>query len=53
MISHETIKEFQQVIEVEFGIIKSELEAKEILLNMVDYFDLLARIDCRTEYQVS
>ena len=47
MISNETIKEFQKIIELKFSIILSEVEAKEILHNWTSYFDLLAKIDNR------
>lgn len=47
MISNETVKEFQEVIEQEFDITLDETDAREILLNWVDYFDLLAKIDHR------
>jgi len=47
MISNETVKEFQEVIEQEFDEVLNEEEAREILLNWVDYFDLLAKIDHR------
>lgn len=52
-ISDKTIKEFQQVIELQFGIRLEEKEAKEILLNWVGYFDLLAKIDLQKIVQVS
>ena len=53
MISNATVKEFQEVIEQEFGVILGEKDANEILLNWVDYFDLLAKIDHRKEVTVS
>ncbi len=53
MINSETVKEFQEVIEAEFGEILNEQEAREILLNWVDYFDLLAKIDHRIKVQTS
>lgn len=53
MISNATVKEFQEVIEQEFGVILDEVDANEILLNWVDYFDLLAKIDHRKEVTVS
>jgi len=49
MISSETVKEFQEAIESEFGVVLSEKEANEVLLNWVGYFDLLAKIDHRKE----
>lgn len=49
MVSNETVKEFQTAIEAEYGIALAETEAQEILLNWVGYFDLLAKIDHRTE----
>jgi hypothetical protein len=53
MINSETVKEFQEVIEQEFGVVLDEKDANEILLNWVDYFDLLAKIDHRKEVTVS
>lgn len=52
MISNETVKEFQATIESEFGVVLEEKDAKEILLNWVDYFDLLAKIDHRKEIAI-
>jgi hypothetical protein len=49
MISNETVKEFQTVIEQEFDVVLNEKDAIEILQNWVDYFDLLAKIDHRKE----
>jgi hypothetical protein len=49
MVSGETVKEFQVAIEAEYGIALNDKEAQEILLNWVGYFDLLAKIDQRTE----
>jgi hypothetical protein len=49
MVSNETVKEFQVAIETEYGVALDDKEAQEILLNWVGYFDLLAKIDHRTE----
>lgn len=49
MVSNETVKEFQAAIEAEYGVALAENEAQEILLNWVGYFDLLSKIDHRTE----
>ena len=49
MVSSETVKEFQLAIEAEYGVVLNEKDAQEILLNWVGYFDLLAKIDHRTE----
>lgn len=49
MISNETVKEFQTVLEQEFDVVLNEQDAIEILRNWVDYFDLLAKIDHRKE----
>ena len=47
MISHATIKKFQEVIHEEFGVVLDEKDAREILANWVGYFDMLAKIDHR------
>jgi len=49
MVSEATVKEFQKIVKEEYGEILNEQEAKEILLNWVDYFDLLAKIDHRNK----
>lgn len=53
MISNETVKEFQSVVELELGTVLDEKEATEILANLVGYFDLLAKIDHRDKVQAS
>ena len=53
MISQETVKEFQSVVEAELGIALDEKDSAEILNNLVGYFDLLAKIDHRDKIQVS
>lgn len=53
MINSETIKEFQEAFEADFGILLSEEEAIEILPNLVAYLDLLAKIDHRKDIQTS
>ncbi len=52
MISNETVKEFQSAVEAEYGVALAENEAQEILLNWVGYFDLLAKIDHRTNKMI-
>lgn len=52
MVSEETIKEFQEVAETEYGVIWNESEAEEVLLGLVGYFDLLAKIDHRANQDV-
>lgn len=49
MVSNETVREFQVAIEAEYGVALDDKEAQEILLNWVGYFDMLAKIDHRTE----
>jgi len=49
VISDATIKKFQAVIESEYQVTLDEKEAREILTNWVGYFDLLAKIDHRTQ----
>jgi len=53
MINPETTKEFQKTVEDEFGVILSDSDALKILLDLVGYFDLLAKIDSRKNVQVS
>lgn len=53
MISNQTVIEFKEAISAEFGVVLNEVEAKEILLNWVGYFDLLLKIDQRKEAQIS
>lgn len=47
MIQDSTIKEFQQLLLEEYGRNVSLEEAREILIGMVAYYDLLAKIDYR------
>jgi hypothetical protein len=49
VISDATIKSFQEVIKSEYQIVVDEKDAKEILTNLVGYFDLLAKINHRTQ----
>ncbi len=44
MVSDKTIEKFKQAVKAEYGVTLTEKEAKEILLNWVAYFDLLAKI---------
>lgn len=53
MIRAETVKEFQDAIQAEFGFVLNETDATNVLHKWVAYFDLLARIDSRTEVQTS
>ena len=47
MISKETIKDFQKVVQDELGVILNEKESKDTLNGLVGYFDLLLKIDHR------
>ena len=49
MVSDKTIKKFQEAMKAERGIVLSEKEAKEVLLNWVGFFDLLTKIYHRTQ----
>ncbi len=53
MICEQTVKDFQNAIELELGRKLDEKEATEILTNLVGYFDTLAKIDHREKNQVS
>ena len=53
MISGQTIKEFQDAIKKEFGVVLNDKDTNEILYNWVAYFDLLAKIDSRKKIQTS
>lgn len=44
MVSDKTIERFREAVKAERGIELSTKEAKAILLNLVGYFDLLAKI---------
>jgi len=48
MISKETIKELQQVIEEDYGKVITSEEAESVLKGAVRYFDLLAKIEHRS-----
>jgi len=48
MISKETIKEFQEAITEEYDKKISLQDASRILNDLVDYFDVLARINHNT-----
>jgi hypothetical protein len=48
MISKETIQEFQQVIEEDYGKVITSEEAESVLKGAVRYFDLLAKIEHRS-----
>ncbi len=53
MICEQTIKEFQDAVKDEYGVVLELTEATQILEGMVGYFDVLATIDCRDKDQVS
>ena len=53
MICEQTIREFQDAVKEEYGVVLEFTEATQILEGMVGYFDVLARIDCRDKDQVS
>lgn len=48
MISKETVIEFQEALREEYGRNVDFREASIILNDLVSYFDLLAKIDART-----
>ena len=49
VITDATIKSFQQVIKIEYQIVLDEKDAREILTNLVGYFDMLAKINHRIQ----
>lgn len=49
MISKETFKEFQEVVNKELGITLDDKDTKKVLNGLVNYFDLLAKINYRKE----
>lgn len=49
MISDDTYKKFQQAVKDEFGKEMDEKETKEVLNNLVGYFDLLMKIHHRDQ----
>lgn len=49
MITEATIKSFQLVIKSEYQIALDEKDAREILTNLVGYFDVLAKINHREQ----
>lgn len=53
MISDETIKEFQDAVKDEYGLDLTFKEASDILLGLVNFYDLLAKIDHRDTAQIS
>lgn len=53
MICEQTIKEFQDAVMNEYGLVLELTEATQILEGMVGYFDVLATIDSREKGQVS
>lgn len=53
MISQETVKDFQDAVKDEYGVVLEVSEATQILEGMVGYFDVLATIDCKEKGQVS
>jgi len=53
MVSEQTIEEFRDAVKKEYGVVLTQKDASEILLNWVAYFDLLAKIDHRQKVQTS
>ncbi len=53
MISQETIKEFQQTVQEELGHELDDSTSQRVLLGLVDFFDLLAKIDHRKNISAS
>lgn len=53
MVSEQTIKEFQEAVKDEYGVILETAEAIRILSNWVGYFNTLATIDHREKSQKS
>lgn len=49
VITQATVNKFKEIIETEYKVALSEIEATEILTNLVSYFDLLAKINHRTQ----
>lgn len=49
MITEATIKSFQQAIKSEYQIALDEKDAREILTNLVGYFDVLVKINHREQ----
>ncbi|KKS92616.1 MAG: hypothetical protein UV68_C0041G0003 [Candidatus Collierbacteria bacterium GW2011_GWC2_43_12] len=47
MLIPELVKEFQNIIQKEYGLALSDKEASEIANNLTGYFDLLAKIHHR------
>jgi|GEM_PF-1788668 hypothetical protein len=46
-ISPETIREFKQIVEEEYGLVIDKTDASRILCGLTNFFDLLAKIDYR------
>jgi hypothetical protein len=51
MISPETIKEFQEAAEKDFGAILDIKDAEEILRDLVGFVDTLAQIDFKEKVE--
>ena len=47
MIKEETVRDFQDAIKTDYGVVLDDKDALEVLSNWVAYFDLLAKIDHR------
>lgn len=47
MITEQTVKDFQEAIQVEYGTQLEADEARSVLENWVGYFDLLAKVHHR------
>lgn len=50
MLSQETINEFIQVVREDYDREITPEQASEILRNLVNYFDLLAKLNYRQKY---
>lgn len=48
MISDQTFKEFQEAVKKEYGKDLTDAEAREVLTNWTNYFNLLAKIHHRS-----
>jgi len=51
MVSPETIKEFQEAVKKDYGVVISLQEAEETLRGLVGYYDKLAEIDSREKVE--
>lgn len=51
MISNETIQEFQKLMERDYGLVLSVDEAREMVTDLVGYYDVLAQINHQEKMQ--